>query len=71
MYLLIRGAVASATIPPTPVPSSRAVDDLSRMPDVKSGFWGQAIHSAIRGLSFQTTAPVVPVGLDEDRREGD
>ena len=70
-YCSTFGAVVSARRPDIPAPSSRTVDSGPRTAVVKSGFSGDEIHSAKRGVIFHTTAPVVPPGKEEERRLGD
>ena len=70
-YCPILGAVARATRPDTPAPSSRTVEFLPRTLVENKGLEGEAIHDANSGVTFQSTAPVVPVGSEEARSVGD
>jgi hypothetical protein len=56
VYLDTLGPRESATMPDTPAPSSRTVDERERRSDVKRKFVGEEIHDAKRGVTFHTTA---------------
>lgn len=55
----------------TPQPSSRTVEVADRMPVVKRMLLGEDSQDAKRGVTFHTTAPVVPPERLEERTAGD
>ena len=71
MYWPTRGASVRAVRPEIPAPSSRTIDLEDRQLVVNSGFLSFDSHSASMGVTFQSTAPVVPPDRFELRRAGD
>ena len=57
--------------PEIPAPSSRIIDVEDRLLVVNKGLLAFESHSAMSGVTFQSTAPVVPPGKFDSRRLGD
>lgn len=63
--------MARPTSAETPQPSSRTVEVAARMPVVKRTLPGEESQEAKSGVTFHTTAPVVPPARLEERTAGD
>lgn len=70
IYCCTSGANVSGTMPAIPEPSSSTVDSADTMPCCVSMFPGEINHSANLGVTFHTTAPVVPPPRAELRTAG-
>lgn len=71
IYCWTSGASVKGTIPAIPDPSSSTLDSADTMPCCASMLPGDINHSANLGVTFQTTAPVVPPPRAELRTVGD
>lgn len=63
--------MARPTSAEMPQPSSRMVEVVVRMPVVKRMLAGEESQEAKSGVTFHTTAPVVPPARLEERTAGD
>jgi hypothetical protein len=71
VYLATLAPRVKATMPEIPAPSSRTVELEERQALAKRKLVGEAIHSAKSGVTFHTTAPVVPPVRSEVSRPRD